>query len=350
MNSTPKETIIKTNFGKINGEDIHLFTLTNKAGNQVSITNYGGIVTQWISADKNGKMSSIVLGFNELEKYVLDNPHFGALVGRYANRIAKGKFAIGNKEYTLATNNGENHIHGGIHNFSKVTWSAAIDEVSHALVLSYLSKDGEEGYPGNLSVTVRYRFTDDNELIIDYAAETDKTTVLNLTNHCYFNLTGDVNNKVTDHTIQINASHYTPVNEHQIPTGVIASVAGTPYDFTTAEKIGTRINETDGGYDHNYVIDNPSVKKATAIVTEESSGRKLEVYTDQPGIQFYTGNSLDGSHHTNDGQAITRQSAFCLETQHFPDSPNQPSFPSTLLHPGEKYHTITKYRLTTAQR
>jgi aldose 1-epimerase len=343
MNQT---SIKQTNFGSIDGASADLFTLTNKEGNEVRITNYGGIVTKWISADKNGNRNSVVVGFDELEKYIPNHPHFGAIVGRYANRIAKGSFKLGDETYTLATNNGPNHLHGGYKNFSGKIWTASVDEESNGLVLSYLSKDGEEGYPGNLSVTVTYRFTDDNELEIEYEATTDKPTVVNLTNHCYFNLTGDVRNHVMDNILQINAANYTPVDATAIPTGEIAPVAGTAYDFTTPHAIGDAIDQTPGGYDHNYVLDNPGADAVAATITESTSGRKLEVFTDEPGLQFYTGNSLDGRPVTDDGAAINSQSAFCLETQHFPDSPNHPNFPSTRLMPGRIYNTITKYKLS----
>ena len=346
MKSTSKMTINKSTFGTIDGAEVFLFTFTNSQGNTVKITNYGGIVTEWASTDKNGKWSSIVIGFNDLKSYLPNDPHFGAIVGRYANRIALGKFKIGDNEYVLATNNGNNHLHGGIKNFSKVVWSSHVDEAANTLVLTYLSKDGEEGFPGNLTATVTYSYTDDDELVITYDAKTDKPTVINLTNHCYFNLTGGVIKNILGHVIKINASCYTPVNEHSIPTGEIVSVYGTPFDLTTPHLIGEKIYGTGNGYDHNYVLDNVSETDLAATVSENTSGRKLEVFTNQPGIQFYTGNSLDGTYHTNDGSVINKQCAFCLETQHYPDSPNQPHFPTTILLPGEQFHSQTRYKIS----
>jgi aldose 1-epimerase len=314
----------------------------------VKISTYGGIVTSWESADKNDKRSSIVLGFDSLAGYLEKHPYFGALIGRYCNRISKASFKIDTSVYTLAANNGANHLHGGNKGFDKVIWDAAIENDSiPSLKLSYVSRDGEEGYPGNLQVEVQYTLTDEGELKIEYQATTDKATVVNLTNHSYFNLTGDVTNTILDHELELDADNYTPVDSTLIPTGIIATIKGGPFDFTKATKIGLRIDSVKGGYDHNYVFnkkDNVLVKVAT--VTEATSGRKLEVFTMEPGIQFYTGNFLDGSIKTSDGKAINQHTAFCLETQHFPDSPNQPTFPSTLLLPGQKYHTVTVYKLS----
>ncbi|MBW4566146.1 MAG: galactose mutarotase [Mojavia pulchra JT2-VF2] len=339
--------VVKENFGEADNQPIYLFTLSNRKGDQVKITNYGGIVTAWISQDKNGNNSSIVIGYQHLDGYLAQTPYFGALIGRFANRIAKGKFSIGKETYSLAVNNGENHLHGGNKGFDKVVWDAEIiNNDPPTLLLSYLSKHGEESYPGNLKVTVRYTFTDDNELEIEYNAETDKSTPVNLTNHSYFNLTGDVSNSILNHILMIDADNYTPVDSTSIPTGEIKSVTGTAFDFTKPEKIGTKINEI-GGYDHNYVLNNKdNFATPIAILTDDISGRKLEVFTDQPGIQFYSGNFLNGTFKTDDGKAIEKHTALCLETQHFPDSPNQPEFPSVILHPGEKYHTTTKYKLS----
>ncbi|MEP7277050.1 MAG: aldose epimerase family protein [Bacteroidota bacterium] len=353
MSCTPsaKDTasagITKQAFGEANGKPVYLYTLTNKNGAQVKITNYGGAVTSWVSPDKYGVRNNIVLGFDSLAGYLTKSPYFGALVGRYGNRIANGKFKIGDSTYTLATNNKKNHLHGGLKGFDKQVWDASLVDSIPSLTLNYVSKDGEEGYPGNLKVTVVYSLSNDNELGIDYSAETDKPTPVNLTNHSYFNLTGDVNNTILNHTLQINADAYTPVDSTQIPTGVLQPVKGTPFDFTTATTIGARIAQVPGGYDHNFVLNSKyGSLQLAAVLSDTASGRKLEVFTTQPGIQFYTGNSLNGRVKTNDGKSINRNAALCLETQHFPDSPNQPAFPSTIVKPGEKYHTVTKYKLS----
>ncbi len=343
-----KKGITKTAFGTIDGKEVYLYTLTNATGTEVKITNYGGIVTSWIAPDKNDKKSSIVLGFDSLSGYLAKPPYFGAIVGRYGNRIAKGKFKIDTATYTLVTNNGANHLHGGTVGFDKVVWESAIENDSTpTLKLSYLSKDGEEGYPGNLKVDVQYTLSDDGELKIEYNATTDKPTVVNLTNHSYFNLTGDVTNTILNHKLMIAADNYTPVDTTLIPLGEIRTVKGTPFDFTTSEKIGARIDSVKGGYDHNYVLNSKdSTLKLIVTLTEETSGRKLEVLTTEPGVQFYTGNFLDGTLITSDGKAINQHTGLCLETQHFPDSPNQPAFPSTLLLPGKQYHTVTVYKLS----
>lgn len=346
--STDTTAVTKQNFGEVDGKPVYLYTLTNKNGAQVKITNYGGTVTSWIAPDKTGQKSSIVLGFDSLSGYLAKPPYFGALIGRYGNRIANGSFKIDTAVYTLAKNNGKNHLHGGLKGFDKVVWDAStISDTVPAIVLTYTSKDGEEGYPGNLKVTVQYTLSDDNELSIEYNAETDKTTPVNLTNHSYFNLTGSVSNTILGHVLMVNADNYTPVDSSLIPTGEIKPVKGTPFDFTTATAIGARIDSVKGGYDHNFVLNRQgNALDLVAVVTDSISGRKLEVYTTEPGLQFYTGNFLDGSIKTSDGKAINKHTAFCLETQHFPDSPNEPKFPTTLLKPGEKYHTVTKYKLS----
>ncbi|MEO6133890.1 MAG: aldose epimerase family protein [Ginsengibacter sp.] len=346
-----KKGITKANFGNADGKEVFLYTLTNARGTQVKISTYGGVVTSWVAPDKKGQRSSIVLGYDSLSGYLAKPPYFGALIGRYGNRIAKGKFTLDNTEYTLATNNGPNHLHGGDKGFDKVVWESSVARDSvPALSLSYLSKDGEEGYPGNLQVNVTYTLTDDDELKIDYKATTDKATVLNLTNHSYFNLTGDVANTILDHKLQIDADNYTPVDSTLIPTGKLASVKGTPFDFTTAEKIGSRIDSVKGGYDHNFVLNSKdSTLKKVATLSDEVSGRQLEVFTTEPGLQFYTGNFLDGTLKTSDGKGINKNTALCLETQHFPDSPNQPSFPSTVLRPGQTFHSETIYKLSVAK-
>ena len=343
-----KTGITKAPFGEADGKEVFLYTLRNANGTEVKITNYGGIVTSWVAPDKDGKSSSIVLGFDSLSGYLAKPPYFGALIGRYGNRIAKGKFTLDSVEYTLATNNDKNHLHGGNKGFDKVVWDAATTNDSTAsLMLSYTSKDGEEGYPGNLKVDVTYTLTDDDELKIEYNAVTDKPTVVNLTNHSYFNLTGDVSNSILDHTLMIAADHYTPVDSGLIPTGEIRPVKGTPFDFTSPFKIGARIDSVPGGYDHNFVLNKKdSSLKLIATLSDDKTGRKLEVSTMEPGVQFYSGNFLDGSIKTSAGKPINKHGGMCLETQHFPDSPNQPSFPSTTLRPGEKYHTVTVYKLT----
>jgi aldose 1-epimerase len=339
--------IQQADWGETDGKKVFLYTLSNKNGVQVKISNYGGIVTSFVTPTKSGTNSNIVLGFDELSGYLAKPPYFGATVGRYGNRIANGKFTLDGKTYTLATNNGKNALHGGLKGFDKVVWEAApIDSAMPALTLSYLSKDGEEGYPGNLKVVVRFSLSDDNELTIDYNAETDKATPVNLTNHSYWNLTGDVNNTILNHSLKIDADRYTPVDTTLIPTGELKPVQGTPFDFTEAHTVGERINSVPGGYDHNWVLNHKMGSlDLVATLTDSTSGRSLEVYTTEPGIQFYSGNFLDGSIKTSAGTPIQKHAAMCLETQHFPDSPNRPNFPSTILKPGEKYHTTTKYKV-----
>lgn len=347
---TTQAGISAADWGEVDGKKVSLYTLTNKNGVQVKISNYGGVVTSWMAPDKNGQKADIVLGFNDLQGYLAKPPYFGALIGRYGNRIADAKFRLDGTEYKLAANNNKNHLHGGNKGFDKVVWDATPSTSGSALTLNYLSKDGEEGYPGNLKVTVQYTLTDDNELQIEYNAETDKATPVNLTNHSYFNLTGDVANTILDHTLWVDADRYTPVDTTLIPTGVLAPVKGTPFDFTQPHKIGERIASVPGGYDHNFVLNKQdSTVKLVAYVIDSVSGRKLEVYTTEPGLQFYTGNFLDGTIKTSAGKAINKNTAFCLETQHYPDSPNKPSFPTTILKPGQKYHTITKYKVSVAQ-
>lgn len=343
-----KPGISKATFGNVDGKEVFLYTLTNSKGNTAKITNYGGIMTSWTAPDKNGKRSSILVGFDSLAPYLQQPPYFGALIGRYGNRIAKGKFTIDGTEYTLATNNGVNHLHGGNKGYDKVVWDAAIvNDSTPTLVLSYVSKDGEEGYPGTLQVNVRYTLTDNDELEIEYNAETDKPTIVNLTQHNYYNLTGDVTNSIRDHQLMIAADAYTPVDSTLIPTGEIATVKGTPFDFTRAEKIGARIDQVKGGYDHNWVLNRKdNSMQLVAVLSDSISGRKLEVYTEEPGLQFYSGNFLNGTFKTADGKPINLHTALCLETQHYPNSPNEPKFPSTILRPGEKYHTLTKYKLS----
>lgn len=330
-------------FGKLkNGSEVHLFTLTNANKIQVQIINYGGIITSIKTPDKNGDFQNIVLGFDNLQDYQKDHPYFGALIGRYGNRIAKGAFTLEGNEYQLSINDGENHLHGGKTGFDKVLWKADVQD--DVLKLTYVSKDGEEGYPGNLEVTVTYRLTDDDKLDIDFEATTDKATPVNLTAHSYFNLSGDFSKSILGHQLKLYAKNYTPGNAQLIPTGEIASVKGTPFDFTESEEVGLRINEVDGGYDHNFVLDksNGEVTLAAEVI-EPETGRKLKVFTTEPGIQFYSGNFLDGSFSNSEGVSFKKHSGFCLEPQHFPDSPNQPDFPSTILKPGEKYNLKISY-------
>lgn len=340
--------ISQAKWGEADGKQVDLYTLTNNSGTEIRISNYGGIVTSWIIPDKNGDKSSIVLGFDSLDEYLSKNPpYFGALIGRYGNRIGEGKFTIDGTQYQLTTNDGANHLHGGAKGFDKVVWDAEPIEASNPqLTLKYVSADGEEGYPGKLSVKVVYTLTDDNELKIDYFAETDKATPVNLTSHSYFNLTGDASsNTILDHKLWIDADRYTPVSSTLIPTGEQASVKETPFDFTSPFKIGDRIAEVAGGYDHNFVLNRKGEGMAlVATLSDSVSGRRLEVYTTEPGLQFYSGNFLDGTILNSAGKPINKYAALCLETQHFPDSPNKPEFGNTILRPGEKYSTSTIYK------
>ncbi|MEO8108632.1 MAG: aldose epimerase family protein [Ginsengibacter sp.] len=343
-----KAGITRKDWGEFDGKKISLYTLTNGDGNQVTITNYGGTVTSFVTPDKNGNKSSIIIGFDSLQPYLQKPPYFGALIGRYGNRIGDAKFSLDGKQYTLAANNGKNHLHGGLKGFDKVVWDASVaDSSSPSLTLKYLSKDGDEGYPGNLNVTVQYTLTNDNELKIEYNATTDKATPVNLTNHSYFNLTGDVSNTILDHTLMIDADRYTPVDTTLIPTGEIKPVKGTLFDFTTAKKIGRDIDQVPGGYDHNWVLNKKdSSLQKVAELTDSVSGRTMDVYTTQPGLQFYTGNFLDGTFTNRGGTPLKLHTALCLETQHFPDSPNKPNFPTTILQPGEQYHSVTMYKVS----
>lgn len=335
------------------GEEIHLYTLRNSSGIEARITNYGGRLVSLKTPDRHGRFEDIVLGFDDLDGYLAKNPYFGAIVGRYANRIAGGQFTLGLKTYHLAKNNGENSLHGGIKGFDKVAWQI-MDEgagIEPWLQFNYLSPDGEEGYPGRLNATVRYSLTSANELIIEYLATSDQTTVLNLTNHSYFNLAGQKSGNILDHLVEINADAFTPVDAHLIPTGELRRVAGTPFDFRRLEAIGKRIVEDDEqlklgwGFDHNYVLNGErKTPKLAARAVDPASGRGLEVHTTQPGMQFYTGNHLDGSGRGKGGNISGFRSAFCFETQHFPDSPNHAEFPSTELKPGQEYRHNTTFK------
>ena len=347
----------RKSFGKTpDGQAVDLYLLTNKNGAEASISTFGGIVVSLKMPDRNGKLADVVLGYDNLEGYVKDTSHFGGIIGRYGNRIAHAQFALDGKTYALAKNNGENSLHGGIKGFDKAVWTAKVLSAKdgQSLELSYLSKDGEEGFPGNLKVTVIYTLTDSNALKIEYSASTDKRTVANLTNHSYFNLAGQGSGDVLGHQLTIHADMFTPVDANLIPTGELADVAGTPFDFRKSTAIGARIDQDNeqlklgGGYDHNFVLRPPMDRSEflAARVVEPASGRVLEVWTTEPGIQFYTGNFLDGKTPGKGGVAYARRNAFCLETQHFPDSPNQPKFPSVVLNPGARYHTITTYKFS----
>jgi aldose 1-epimerase len=348
------KSLTRTEFGTLeDGRTAHLFTLSNEEGTEVKITNYGGIITSLMVADKDGELEDIVLGFDSLEGYLQEGvPYFGAIIGRYANRIANAAFELDGQRYQLAANDGPNHLHGGEQGFDKVLWDAESFEGEEGVGvrLQYLSKDGEEGYPGNLSVEVSYTLTNDNELKIDYTATTDKPTVVNLTNHAYFNLAGHDHGTIIDHLVMIKAEEFLPVDENLIPTGELRPVKDTPFDFTKATLVGRKINKKDHeqiargqGYDHCWVLNGEEGEmKLAASVHEPASGRYMEVHTTKPGIQFYTGNFLDGSLRGK-GALYSHRSGLCLETQYFPDSPNQPHFPSAELRPGETYQTQTIY-------
>jgi len=344
-----KMSIKKEAFGKTaDGKNVDLYTLTNANGLKAEIMTYGSIVTSLQVPDRDSNLADIVLGYDTLDEYIKASPYFGAIVGRYGNRIAKGKFTLNGVEYSLATNDGENHLHGGIKGFDKVVWNAETIETDAgpALKLTYLSKDGEEGYPGNLNCTVIYTLTNDDEFKISYEAETDKPTVLNLTHHGYFNLAGHNSGDILGHELMLNADHFTPVDEGLIPTSEIKSVKGTPMNFTKPMPIGSRIAEVKGGYDHNYVLNKPDDSLTLAAsVYEPKTGRVMEIFTTEPGIQFYSGNFLDGSN-KGKGAVYNKHNGFCLETQHFPDSPNKPNFPSVVLKPGEKYTHLTVHKFS----
>ena len=348
MKGKEKMSVNKDVFGKLDdGTEIDLYTLENSQKVTVKIINYGATVVALETADREGKLSDITLGHNNLTGYLTSSPYFGCIVGRYGNRIAQGKFTLDGKEYTLAKNDGENHLHGGIRGFDKVVWGAKpfSGEKGLGVVFSYLSKEGEEGYPGNLKCTVIYTLTEENELIIEYRAETDKATPVNLTHHGYFNLAGQGEGDILSHELMINADKYTPVDQGLIPTGELRSVLNTPMDFLKPTAIGARIEKVEGGYDHNFVLNKEQEEFSLAArVYDPSSGRVMEIYTTEPGIQFYSGNFLDGSITGKRNKIYKKHYGFCLETQHFPDSPNKPHFPSTILRPGEKYASKTVYK------
>jgi aldose 1-epimerase len=349
---TPKPGVEKTEFGKLpDGTVVDLYTLTNKNGLSAKIITYGARVTELHVPDKSGQMGDVVLGFDNLDSYLKDNPYFGAIVGRVANRIAKGKFTLDGKDYTLAVNNGPNSLHGGIKGFDKVIWAAEPVESKEgpAMKLSYLSPDGEEGYPGNLHVSVVYTLTNKNGLRIEYTATTDKDTPVNLSNHSYFNLAGQ--GDILHQVLMLAADRYTPVDDTLIPTGEIKPVQGTPMDFTTGHPIGDHITEVGGdpkGYDFNYVLNSGGKRFALAArAYDPTSGRVLEMSTTEPGVQFYTGNFLDGTLTGKGGWVYQQHDAFCLEAQHFPDAVNHPNFPSIILKPGQTYRQRTEYVFST---
>ncbi|KAA3631038.1 MAG: galactose mutarotase [Bacteroidetes bacterium] len=340
------------------GEPVDMYSLKNAQGMQVDVITYGGIITSWTAPDKNGAYENVVLGYDSLSQYIAGNPYFGALIGRFGNRIAKGKFSIDGTEYSLATNDGPNHLHGGVKGYDKVIWTAAepvVDSNAVSLKLSYLSKDMEEGYPGNLKIDVTYTLNADNSLDVLYEATTDKATIVNLTQHSYFNLTGDFTKTILDHEIVLNADHFLPVDATLIPTGELMDVAGTPFDFRLPKTIGKEIvaehdQLTKGlGYDHCWVLNSQDVgDRLVASAYDPGSGRFLEIWSDEPAIQFYSGNFLDGTLPMKGGEGTyAHRTGFCLETQHYPDSPNQPDFPPVRLDPGDKYVSYTSFKFST---
>lgn len=342
-------------FGTLpDGREVKSYTLKNKNGVEMKVINYGGIITHLKTPDKNGALEDIVLGYDSLAGYLKSTPYFGALVGRYGNRIANGKFKVDGKEYTVAQNDGSQHLHGGVKGFDKVFWDIEpyTSSEGEALKLTYLSKDMEEGYPGNLAVKVDYVLTDANELKISYEATTDKKTIVNLTQHTYFNLTG-AKRDILDHEVMIKSDKLVPVNKFLIPTGKLINVKGTAFDFNEPVKVGARIEDKNAeqltlgkGYDHCWVLSSPDSMKMAATVYEPTTGRFIEVFTTEPGIQFYSGNFLDGSITGKGGITYSKRFGLCLETEHFPDSPNQAEFPTTLLAPGETYKTQTVYKFS----
>jgi aldose 1-epimerase len=349
-----KATISKEPFGTTpDGTAVDIYTLRNSNGVEARISNYGGTVVSLMVPDRNGNFGDVVLGYDNLDDYIKDSPYFGCLIGRYGNRIANGRFSLNGVVYTLAVNNGPNALHGGLKGFDKVVWAArpASSKLGPALELTYLSKDGEEGYPGNLKVKAVYTLTEDNGLRLDYTATTDRDTVVNLTQHSYFNLAGK--GDILGHVVMMPADRFTPVDSTLIPTGDLRPVAGTPFDFTKPAAIGARINQEDeqlkfgGGYDHNWVFKkNAGDLSLLARVTEPATGRVLEVLSTEPGLQFYSGNFLDGTLTGKGGWVYQFRNGFCMEPQHFPDSPNQPNFPSTVLKPGQTYRNTIIYRFS----
>jgi aldose 1-epimerase len=352
----PSATISKSAFGTTpDGQEVDKYTLKNQQGMEIDVITYGGIITSWTAPDKDGNYQNIVLGYDSLAQYIRSNPYFGAIIGPYGNRIAKGQFEIDGTTYNLETNDGPNHLHGGVKGFDKVVWTAeeAKSDNGVSLKLSYLSKDGEGGYPGNLTSTVWYTLTEDNTLEVSYEATTDKKTIVNLTQHSYFNLSADFSKDILDHELTINADHYLPVDATLIPTGELRAVENTPFDFRQPKTIGEEIEQENDqlakgkGYDHCWVLNEQETFRKVSSVYHPASGRYLEIYSGEPGIQFYCGNFLDGTLPMPGGGTYAYRTGFCLETQHYPDSPNQDSFPSVLLSPGEKYSTKTTFKFST---
>lgn len=349
-----KTRVTKQVFGHTSdGTPVDLYSLADGKV-EARIMTYGGIIVSLRTPDRNGKLGDVVLGCNSVEEYVAQTAHFGGIIGRYANRIAHGSFQLDGHTYSIPKNDGDNSLHGGIRGFDKVAWEAK--EIPDGVELTYVSKDGDQGFPGTLTATVRYTLSA-SALRIEYSATTDKDTVLNLTNHSYFNLAGQGKGEILGHVVKIDASRMTPVDANLIPTGELKAVEGTPFDFRTPHAIGERINADDvqlrlaKGYDHNFVLDHPQGQLAEAAeVYEPTTGRILRVLATEPGVQFYTGNSLDGSITGKEGRVYNRRFAFCLETQHFPDSPNHAGFPSTELKPGQKFHSVTEFQFSTGTR
>jgi aldose 1-epimerase len=354
--STSAHGVQQQPFGTRDGRPVNLYTLTNSHGVEVRVMNYGGIILSIRVPDRKGQLADIVLGHETMDGYIPNPPYLGAIVGRYANRIGNGSFTLDGKTYTLPKNDGPNTLHGGLDKaFNKVVWEGEPLKGKTGVAFSYLSKDGEEGFPGNLKVRVTYTLTDANALVIDYEATTDKATPINVSQHSYFNLAGEGNGDILDHEVMLNADRFTPVDKNLIPTGELRPVKGTPLDFTTPTRVGTRIDDNDDqlslahGYDHNFVINRESQDKGlvlAASVYEPTTGRVLEVSTTQPAVQFYTGNFLDGSVTGKQGHVYKRRYGFCLETQHYPDSPNHPDFPTTILKPGETFRSKTVFKFS----
>jgi aldose 1-epimerase len=354
--STPAHGVQLQPFGTRDGRPVNLYTLTNSHGVEVRVMNYGGIILSIRVPDRKGQLADIVLGHETLEGYIPNPPYLGAIVGRYANRIANGSFTLDGKTYTLPKNDGPNTLHGGLDKaFNKVVWDAEPLKGETGVAFSYLSKDGEEGFPGNLKVKVTYTLTDANEVVIDYEATTDKATPINVSQHSYFNLAGEGNGDILNHEVMLNADRFTPVDKNLIPTGELRPVKGTPFDFTTSTKIGARIDDNydqlvlGHGYDHDWIINRNSKDNGLVLaarVYEPTTGRVLEVSTTQPGVQFYTGNFLDGTVTGKQGHVYKHRYGFCLETQHFPDSPNHPDFPTTILKPGETFRSKTVFKFS----
>jgi len=351
LTDVTKLSIMKNDFGKIGDKEVYLYTLTNKHGITVKITNYGGIITEILMPDKDGKTGDIVLGYDDLQSYIANSPYFGAMVGRYANRIANGEFSLDGVTYKLSKNNGNNSLHGGVKGFDKIVWDAQEfgDTNVSSLTLMYKSPDGEEGYPGTLKIGICYTLNNLDELSINVEAGCDKATPVNICNHTYFNLNG-ANSDILGQILMISADRYTEVNDQLIPTGNLPEVKNTPMDFNAPTAIGQNIAQVKGGYDHNYVLRKKEGEMSVAAVLfDPESGRKVTIETTQPGLQFYSGNFLDGSIRGKGGKEYKNHYGLCLETQHFPDSPNQPSFPNTILKPGMNYHEKTTIRFSVVE-